>query len=71
MTYRAPVSETLFFMEHCTSLNEIAGKGAQADLSLDLVQSVLEEAGKFASERLAPLNRQATRSARSSSTARS
>ena len=59
MTYRAPVSETLFFMEHCTSLNEIAGKGAQADLSLDLVQSVLEEAGKFAAERLAPLNRQA------------
>lgn len=59
MTYRAPVSETLFFMEHCTALNRIAGKGAQADLSLDLVQSVLEEAGKFASERLAPLNRQA------------
>jgi len=59
MTYRAPVSETLFFMEHCTSLNQIAGKGAQADLSLDLVQSVLEEAGKFAAERLAPLNRQA------------
>ena len=59
MTYRAPVSETLFFLEHCTALNRIAGKGAQADLSLDLVQSVLEEAGKFASERLAPLNRQA------------
>ncbi len=59
MTYRAPVSETLFFLEHCSSLNDIAGKGAQADLSLDLVQSVLEEAGKFAAERLAPLNRQA------------
>ncbi|MBX3534408.1 MAG: acyl-CoA dehydrogenase [Xanthobacteraceae bacterium] len=59
MTYRAPVSETLFFLDHCTSFNAIAGKGAQAELSLDLVQSVLEEAGKFASERLAPLNRQA------------
>ncbi len=59
MTYRAPVSETLFFLEHCTGLNDIAGKGEQADLSLDLVQSVLEEAGKFASERLAPLNRKA------------
>jgi acyl-CoA dehydrogenase len=57
MTYRAPVSETLFFLEHCTGLPKIAGKGAQADLSLDLVQSVLEEAGKFAAERLAPLNR--------------
>lgn len=59
MTYRAPLSETMFFLEHCTSLKNIAGKGAQADLSLDLVQSVLEEAGKFAAERLAPLNRQA------------
>ncbi|MBX3548535.1 MAG: acyl-CoA dehydrogenase [Xanthobacteraceae bacterium] len=59
MSYRAPVSETLFFLDHCTSFNAIAGKGAQAELSLDLVQSVLEEAGKFASERLAPLNRQA------------
>ncbi|HRF07877.1 MAG TPA: acyl-CoA dehydrogenase family protein, partial [Xanthobacteraceae bacterium] len=59
MSYRAPVSETMFFLEHATSFNEIAGKGAQADLSLDLVQSVLEEAGKFAAERLAPLNRQA------------
>jgi acyl-CoA dehydrogenase len=59
MTYRAPVSEMMFFLEHCTSLSEIAGKGAQADLSLDLVQSVLEEAGKFAAERLAPLNRPA------------
>ncbi len=57
MTYRAPVSETLFFLEHCTGLNKLAGQGAQADLSLDLVQSVLEEAGKFAAERLAPLNR--------------
>ena len=59
MTYRAPLSETMFFLEHCTSLKDIAGRGAQADLSLDLVQSVLEEAGKFAAERLAPLNRSA------------
>ena len=59
MSYRAPVSETMFFLEHCTAFNKIAGQGAQAELSSDLVQSVLEEAGKFAAERLAPLNRQA------------
>lgn len=57
MAYRAPVGETVFFLEHCTSLNELAGQGAHTDLSLDLVQHVLQEAGKFASEVIAPLNR--------------
>ena len=57
MSYRAPVGETVFFMEHCTSLNELAGKGDLADLSTELVAQVLEEAGKFANQRIAPLNR--------------
>ncbi|MCC6948185.1 MAG: acyl-CoA dehydrogenase [Bradyrhizobiaceae bacterium] len=57
MAYRAPVGETVFFLEHCTSLKELAGHGAHADLSLDLVRQVLDEAGKFANEVIAPLNR--------------
>jgi len=57
MAYRAPVGETVFFLEHCTSLKELAGHGAHADLSLDLVRTVLDEAGKFAAEVIAPLNR--------------
>jgi acyl-CoA dehydrogenase len=57
MAYRAPVGETVFFLEHCTSLKSLAGRGAHADLSLDVVAHVLEEAGKFANERIAPLNR--------------
>ena len=57
MSYRAPVGETVFFLEHCTSLNELAGKGELADLSTELVAQVLEEAGKFANQRIAPLNR--------------
>jgi acyl-CoA dehydrogenase len=57
MGYRAPVGETVFFLENCTSLNELAGKGALADLSTELVAQVLEEAGKFANQRIAPLNR--------------
>ena len=36
MSYRAPVSETMFFLEHCTAFNKIAGQGAQAELSSDL-----------------------------------
>ena len=57
MTYQAPVAESVFFLEHCTSLKRLAGKGALADLSSDLVAHVLGEAGKFAAEVLAPLNR--------------
>jgi len=55
MSYRAPVNETLFFLEHCTSLPKLAEE--MPDLSADLVKSVLEEAGKFAGEKVAPLNR--------------
>jgi acyl-CoA dehydrogenase len=57
MSYRAPVGETVFFIENCTSLPALAGKGDLADLSTELVAQVLEEAGKFANERIAPLNR--------------
>ncbi len=57
MRYLAPVSDTLFFLEHCTSLKRLSDEGAVPDLSPDLVKSVLEEAGKFASEQIAPLNR--------------
>ena len=57
MRYSAPVNDTLFFLEHCTSLRRLSDEGMVPDLSPDLVKSVLEEAGKFASERIAPLNR--------------
>jgi butyryl-CoA dehydrogenase len=57
MTYRAPVAETVFFLDHCTSLKALSGKGALADVSPDLVAQVLEEAGKFANEVIGPLNR--------------
>jgi acyl-CoA dehydrogenase len=57
MSYRAPVGETVFFLENCTSLNALAGKGDLPDLSTELVAQVLEEAGKFANQRIAPLNR--------------
>ncbi len=57
MTYHAPVADTLFFLEHCTNLKRFSEEGRVADLSLDLVKTVLEEAGKFASQVIAPLNR--------------
>jgi acyl-CoA dehydrogenase len=57
MPYRAPVAETVFFLDNCTSLKSLAGQGALTDISSELVAQVLEEAGKFANEVIAPLNR--------------
>ncbi|WP_127091259.1 acyl-CoA dehydrogenase family protein [Aquabacter cavernae] len=56
MTYRAPVEETSFFLKTCTSLPLLMEQGL-VDLSFDLVDSILEEAGKFAADEIAPLDR--------------
>jgi acyl-CoA dehydrogenase len=58
MAYKAPVAEMLF------TLNRIAGFAAHVeaglfeDLDLATVEAVLEEAGRFTTEELAPINRQ-------------
>jgi acyl-CoA dehydrogenase len=55
--YRAPVSEIAFTLKHVAGLDEALASGAFPNLTEDLVDAVLGEAGRFASERLAPLNR--------------
>jgi acyl-CoA dehydrogenase len=57
MTYRAPVAEMAFTMRHVAGLERGLDEGLYGDLSSDLVETILEEAGKFAEEQLAPLNR--------------
>ncbi|WP_016832708.1 acyl-CoA dehydrogenase family protein [Herbaspirillum lusitanum] len=59
--YNAPVKETLFLLEHCSTISELIKSGRCADLSFDLIEAVLTEAGKFASEILAPFNTVADR----------
>ena len=54
--YRAPVSE-IAFAKHVAEMNGAIEAGTFAELSEDLLDAVLEEAGKFASEEIAPLNR--------------
>ncbi|MEP9375773.1 acyl-CoA dehydrogenase family protein [Aquabacter sp. CN5-332] len=56
MSYRAPVEEVSFFLKTCTALPRLMEEGL-VDLSFDLVDSVLEEAGKFAATVIAPLDR--------------
>ena len=55
--YRAPVEDLAFALKHVAGLNEAIEGGKFENLSDDLVDAILEEAGKFASEEIAPLNR--------------
>ena len=57
--YRAPVAEISHTLKHVAGMKTAIEQGKLGDLSEDLVDAVLEEAGKFASERIAPLNTEA------------
>ncbi len=54
--YRAPVSEIAFALKNVAGMTQAIESGKLPNLSDDLVDAVLEEAGKFASEEIAPLN---------------
>lgn len=55
--YQAPTQDMMFALQHLAGLDEVCELPAFADSSPELVSSVLDEAGKFASDVLAPLNR--------------
>ena len=57
MTYRAPVADIAFALKHAAGLNVALAEGLYGDLDEATVDSVLEEAGRFASDVIAPLNR--------------
>jgi acyl-CoA dehydrogenase len=56
MTYRAPVEDIAFTLKHSAGLKRAIDEGLYGDLTEDLVDAVLAEAGKFASTVIAPLN---------------
>jgi alkylation response protein AidB-like acyl-CoA dehydrogenase len=55
--YRAPVAEIAFTLKHVAGLSAALGDGRLGDLSEDLADAILTEAGRFASEEVAPLHR--------------
>ncbi|MBR0774692.1 acyl-CoA dehydrogenase [Bradyrhizobium diazoefficiens] len=57
MTYRAPISDMLLSLNHGAGLKAAVEAGHYGDFDADIAAAVLEEAGKFASDVLAPLNR--------------
>jgi acyl-CoA dehydrogenase len=57
MTYRAPINDMLLALNHGAGLQAALKAGHYGDFDGDITAAVLQEAGKFATDRLAPLNR--------------
>jgi acyl-CoA dehydrogenase len=57
MTYRAPVADIAFALKHAAGLKAALAEGLYGDLDEETVDSVLVEAGRFATDVIAPLNR--------------
>ena len=57
MTYRAPVKDIAFSLTAVADIDTVAATGAFPDYDADVMGAVLEAAGQFSEEVLAPLNR--------------
>jgi acyl-CoA dehydrogenase len=57
MTYSAPIADIASALKHAAGLKAALAEGLYGDLDEDMVDQVLEEAGRFAGEVIAPLNR--------------
>jgi acyl-CoA dehydrogenase len=57
MTYRAPVADIAFALKHAAGLKAALAEGLYGDLDEAMVDQVLVEAGRFAGDVIAPLNR--------------
>ncbi|NBB16453.1 acyl-CoA dehydrogenase [Caulobacter sp. SLTY] len=56
MAYQPPVRDHVFLLEDVLKIDQYAELPSFADASLDVVKAIIEEAGKFTGEVLAPLN---------------
>jgi len=57
VTYRAPLADIGFALKHGAALSAALDEGLFGDLTMDVVEAVLAEAGRLAGEVIAPLNR--------------
>jgi alkylation response protein AidB-like acyl-CoA dehydrogenase len=56
MTYTPPITDQSFILKSCIKVNALSQLPNQSELDEDLIDAVLEEAGKLARDVLAPLN---------------
>jgi len=56
MTYQAPVDDILFALKTAAGFEDLIARGLYPGLDVETITAVIEEAGKFGSEVLAPLN---------------
>ncbi|MGH6987599.1 MAG: acyl-CoA dehydrogenase family protein, partial [Caulobacteraceae bacterium] len=61
MSWRPPVREQLFVLQDVIGLEAVKALPGSEELSLELIEQVLEEAGRFCADVLAPLNREGDR----------
>jgi 3-(methylsulfanyl)propanoyl-CoA dehydrogenase len=58
MNYRAQTSDICHALFNVSAMDELVAQGVYPDLSADLIDAIVEEAGRFATDIIAPLNRQ-------------
>ena len=58
MSYTTSVGDISFTLSQIAGLDDLIGQGLFGDLDADTVSAILEEAGRFANEQIAPLNQQ-------------
>src|SRR5215472_8791037 len=56
MTYQAPVADIVFALKNAAGFGPALAEGLYGELADDVVEAVLAEAGKFATDILSPLN---------------
>jgi alkylation response protein AidB-like acyl-CoA dehydrogenase len=57
VTYRSPVADILFSLTHVAGFDAAIGEGIFGEFDAESAASVIAEAGRFATEMIAPLNR--------------
>ena len=61
MSFQAPVADIAFSLRNVADIDALAREGLYPEATPDLVDAVLQEAGRFATSRIAPLNRDGDR----------
>ena len=60
-TYRPPLTDVRFLLEHVVPLSQVTRQSAFSHVEADIVDGLIEEAGRFAAEVVAPTNQGADR----------